>query len=378
MRNMAAGAVQYTNDTDLVLKFQSVKFGNMSLVELQSLLEIKDKQIYQLTKELQEAKKEIEHNAKNIFSEELPTPKPFPCQYKMPKTLHLMTQSDKTESLCLSTSRLESFFVTGGADLTIKKWSSTGRKLLELPGSEKVVLSVDVSPNEQFILGSSADKVARLWSSVSGKLLHWLQGHLDSIFVGKFLNHSKVITGSGDRTLKIWDIEKSICLRTTNCFHSCSDLSTATDPDHNTYISAHSDNEIRFWDTRNSDCLWTSAGLHSKRLTSVCVSPSHTLLLTSSRDNTLKLLDLRTRAALFEFSRPTYENPANWSRACFSPDGRYVAAGSGNGCVMLWDAKTGEYEDSLLSEKSSPFVSVSWTTESLIAIDRSGFVSLWN
>jgi autophagy-related protein 16 len=60
-------------------------------------------------------------------------------------------------------------------------------------------------------------------------------------------------------------------------------------------------------------------------------------LLTNSRDNSLKLIDARTYEVIGVMQHDRYRTAYNWSDACFSPDSQYVAAGSGDGTIFVWE-----------------------------------------
>jgi autophagy-related protein 16 len=68
----------------------------------------------------------------------------------------------------------------------------------------------------------------------------------------------------------------------------------------------------------------------------VCSNPCNRWeLLSNSRDDTLKIVDLRTYTARATLTHSGFANGVNWNRACFSPDGHYVAAGSTDNGVCV-------------------------------------------
>jgi autophagy-related protein 16 len=64
------------------------------------------------------------------------------------------------------------------------------------------------------------------------------------------------------------------------------------------------------------------------------------MLLCSTRDDTsLRVIDLRQNAITSTFSG--FNLSTDWSKACFSPDGQYVAVGGADGMIYIWEVLTG-------------------------------------
>ena len=62
--------------------------------------------------------------------------------------------------------------------------------------------------------------------------------------------------------------------------------------------------------------------------------PSEDRILITSNDSRIRLYDLRDLSMVCKYKG--YTNLASQIKACFSPDGRYICAGSENQCVFLW------------------------------------------
>ncbi|XP_062521321.1 autophagy-related protein 16-1-like [Corticium candelabrum] len=270
---------------------------------------------------------------------------------------------------------------TGGSDRKIKLWETLAGKQHEkgtLLGSNAGITSVEFDLQEKLVLGSSNDHSARVWGVTDQRCRHALTGHSNKVMTARFLGGDaiRVVTGSHDRTLKVWDLRSKSCVKTIFAGSSCNDL-VVSDGAGACVISGHFDKRIRFWDIR-SDASANEISLQGK-VTSLDLSPDRTLLLSSSRDDTLKLIDLRMNQVTGTFSADGFKVGVDYTRACFSPDGMFVAAGSQDGSLFVWQTQTGKLEKTV-REHSSCVVACTWhpSGSSLVSCDRTKKCIFWS
>jgi len=178
--------------------------------------------------------------------------------------------------------------------------------------------------------------------------------------------------------IKIWDMTKGYCVRTIFCQSSCNSL--VLSPDNRMIISGHFDHRLRIWDIKNGDCIEELTNLHSGQITSVTLSPDGRSILTNSRDNTLKLVDLITYKIVQTYKHDLYKSGVNWNSACFSPDGQFVASGSMDGSIQIWNTQTAKYCCSLSSNKKDMVTGCSWHPigSQLVSTDKAGIITIWS
>jgi autophagy-related protein 16 len=298
---------------------------------------------------------------------------------KLPSRARKEFTAHQGEANCVAFAQSGTKFCTGGADMRIKVWDArTGGLLSQLSGSVGSVMDAKWSANELYVLGAACDNIARVWDINLGRLKHTLTGHIGKVYAGVFTADSmKVVTGAHDRTVKVWDMGTGNTLKTIFCYSSCNDV--AVSDSYACIASAHLDGTLRLWDIRTGDSTHEMKGAHSKQITSVSVSPSNHALLTCGRDNLLKVWDFRMNECIKTLQDDAFRSGLNWSRACWSPDAKYVAAGGAEGSLFVWDVEKGTLEKELGSDSNATISCVAWNPNGmqLASTDRKARCILW-
>ena len=154
-------------------------------------------------------------------------------------------------------------------------------------------------------------------------------------------------------------------------------------PDLFTVVTAHLDGGIRLFNLQTGDRLSDISGIHQGAVTSVQFHPKDaSKVLTNGMDSTLKIVDIRTCTPICTFSDIQFQTSYGWASACFSPDGKYVGAGSATGMVMVWEAETGKLRKKL-SEHQSCVCGFAWgrggfSGQQVASVDKTGILILWS
>ncbi|KYO40392.1 autophagy-related protein 16-1 [Alligator mississippiensis] len=267
---------------------------------------------------------------------------------------------------------------TGGMDRRVKLWEVFGDKCElkgSLSGSNAGITSIEFDSAGSYLLAASNDFASRIWTVDDYRLRHTLTGHSGKVMSAKFLlDNARIVSGSHDRTLKLWDLRSKVCIKTVFAGSSCNDI-VCTEQ---CVMSGHFDKKVRFWDIRSESIVQELELLG--RITALDLNPERTELLTCSRDDLLKIIDLRVNAVKQTFSAQGFKCGSDWTRVVFSPDGTYVAAGSADGTLYIWNVLTGKVERALAKHHSSSINAVAWSPAGahVVSVDKGNKAVVWS
>uniref|UniRef100_A0A8C2H0D7 ATG16 autophagy related 16-like 1 (S. cerevisiae) n=1 Tax=Cyprinus carpio TaxID=7962 RepID=A0A8C2H0D7_CYPCA len=234
---------------------------------------------------------------------------------------------------------------TGGMDRRVKLWEVVSGRCEPkgaLTGSNAGITSIEFDSAGSYLLAASNDFASRIWTVDDLRLRHTLTGHSGKVLSARFLlDNTRIVSGSYDRTLKLWDLRSKVCMKTVFAGSSCNDI-VCTEQ---CVMSGHFDKKIRFWDIRSESIVRELELLG--RVTSLDLNHDRTELLSCSRDDLVKIIDLRSIAVRQTFNAQGFKCGSDFTRVTFSPDGSYVAAGSADGVLYIWNVLTGKLDKTL-------------------------------
>ena len=307
-------------------------FNQISLEDKQAMLAIEDKE--QML--LQEFGGEITSN-KGLLSEEIAR--------KMKSTnLELTGHEDQVLSLDFSSDG--NYLISAGLDRQILIWDIYNECLNVGVNREakKGVICVKFSGDAEKIFAAGADNFLHAIDAESMIRFKKFKGHsemltcVDSSRTGV----DKILTSSNDGSLRLWDLREKSSVFTIQEKYPL--LACAFLPrDNRQLFSAGVENHIKKWDIRQlTNPLFKLEG-HTDTVTSLNVDLDGTRLLSNSMDNTVRVWNTQPFCIAENRCLKVYQGHAHGFdigivRAHWSRDGKYVASGSSNSKVIVWNA----------------------------------------
>jgi WD40 repeat protein len=287
----------------------------------------------------------------------------------------LQNLSDNNGILTIAFSPDSQLIASTGDDPTVKIWQiDNGQCIKALHGHQDRNWWITFSPDGTILASGGDDKTVKLWDLSTCQCLRTLQEHQGSIWSLAFSPDGQfLVTGSEDRTLKIWEAATGYCLRRLQGYH-CGMIPFAFDSSGDRLFTHGDDQKVRIWDINSGLCLKTLSK-HTKGFWQVSLNEDQKMIATAELDYSVGILNLENG----EVIRKMAGGHTAWVRmVSFSPDGHFLASGSEDQTVRLWDVLTGKCLQ-ILRGHTGPIQCVTFNRVGQLASGGwDGTVRLWN
>jgi WD40 repeat protein/energy-coupling factor transporter ATP-binding protein EcfA2 len=197
---------------------------------------------------------------------------------------------------------------------------------------DRVVWSVDFSPDGRRIASGSNDGTARVWEVATGQEVARMQhgGWVEAVAFSP--NGKWVASGSGDGTVRVWEVDTGQVVARMQ--HDGGVWAVAFSPDGNWVVSGSRDDTARVWETATGREV--ARMQHEGWVEAVDFSPGAQWVASGSGDGTVRVWEMATgqEVARMQHERGVYV-------VAFSPDGNWVASGSRDDTARVWETATG-------------------------------------
>ncbi|KAJ7201372.1 WD40 repeat-like protein [Mycena pura] len=291
---------------------------------------------------------------------DLPSPPPMSSSefskppLEGPHRLEHFGSADQGDLTSLHWNALGTLVAIGSYDTILRVCTVTGELYFSHTQHQAPIFAVRFSKDGKWLLTASLDGTACLWDVAAKELNMQYRAHTDCCLDVEWLSDTIFCSCSADQQIHVMQVGNSEPIKTLSG-HSNEINQIKCNPSATRLASCSDDMTARIW--KIDDILPSSdsaAGAGAPEPAIVLTGHSHSvsminwcperpagtneLVATSSFDGTARLWDSATGACLKVFSdhkRPVYA-------LRFSPSGRWLATGGGDGWLHIYDVKARE------------------------------------
>lgn len=155
--------------------------------------------------------------------------------------------------------------------------------------------------------------------------------------------------------------------------HTKEVFSISSSPDGKHLVSASQDGTVIIWDLDSGVKLKTLT-IHSGPVYSACFSHDGSHILSASSDGTTKITDIKSGEIIHSM-----EHCCEVSSTVYSPCGNFIASGTEEGPICIWEVETGNlYRELSGHEKWVSSVEFSKCGKHILSASEDGTVKIWN
>ncbi|KAK9751029.1 hypothetical protein RND81_02G236900 [Saponaria officinalis] len=211
-----------------------------------------------------------------------------------------MGHSKAVRDICFSNDGTK--FLSAGYDKNIKYWDTETGKVISSFSTGKIPYVVKLNPDDDkqnVLLAGMSDKKIVQWDMNTGQITQEYDQHLGAVNTITFVDDNRrFVTSSDDKSLRVWEFGIPVVIK---------------------YISEP----------------------HMHSMPSIAVHPNTNWLAAQSLDNQILIYSTRERFQLNKKKRFAGHIAAGYAcQVNFSPDGRFVMSGDGEGKMWYWNWKT--------------------------------------
>ena len=224
--------------------------------------------------------------------------------------------------------------LTGGYDQSVRVWD-TGNGQMEhvIKGHLRWVDYVTFSNDGRMLASCSLNGPVRVWEVATGQLLHTLRGPEAATRILAFSRTGDLLAAAGDdRVIHVWDVRSGAPVRMLRG-HNGSVRNLLFVPDGSRLLSASHDGTLCIWEIATGLVVRRVVGVNAISRLALGYEPETDLFAYATQDHSIVVESAATGANRYTL-RTDDATPAI---VAFDPTGRWLACGTTEGAVLLYE-----------------------------------------
>lgn len=231
----------------------------------------------------------------------------------------------------------EDWFITAGADRSIKVWNTGWGSLVRTVTLDKGPATALAVSGREALTGHGDGTIVR-WDLATGRqIASYRNGNEEVRAVAFMKDRKRVLSASKDATVSVWEAGKSDKPVTTLDDHNGDITSVAVSSDGRWIVSGGTDATARLYNGTNLSLRRSYRG-HRRPVTALAISPNGSLMASGAEDGVIRVWSTRTGRRL----RTVRGHTAAITALSFSDDGRQIVSSGGDGMLKFWTAARGQ------------------------------------
>lgn len=235
--------------------------------------------------------------------------------------------------------------LSASMDTKVKIWDvhGSGKCMRTYMGHSKAVRDIAFNNDGSKFLSASYDRKIKFWDTETGKVISsFSTGKIP--YVVKFNpdedKQSVLLAGMSDKKIVQWDMNSGDI--TQEYDQHLGAVNTITFVDNNRrFVTSSDDKSLRVWEFGIPVVIKYISEPHMHSMPSITVHPNTNWFAAQSLDNQILIYSTRERFRLNKKKRFAGHIVAGYAcQVNFSPDGRFIMSGHGEGRCWFWDWKT--------------------------------------
>lgn len=275
--------------------------------------------------------------------------------------------------------------IQNGVDYCIQLYNTSScDKYAVIRAHVDIIYELTFSPDDRYLMSVSADGMAKVWKTEGeNQRAKSTLAHPNYVYSGQFhpQNDKLVVTAGFDGIVRLWDRPKGKILRSLTG-HKTRVNSITFSPDGKNLYCGDADGIISVWATDLTqdgiDGLQNIRFIKEGEFSNISIThlemgKSNFSLLVHTQDNIVRIFETKVMVPSQRYTGITCKKFQMMST--FSPDGKYILAGSEDGTVMLWTVRKGEPlpVEEWNAKFDHPVTAVAWNrVENMIAFSSFG------